>query len=78
MSADVIDLDAVRELRVLTNQLGPGVPDVEHVRAIFELAIRASDLGWATWALVSFDEAHERVGCCSAHPSRGPQHGRSA
>ncbi len=64
MSAEVPDLDAIRELRRLTAQLSPGVPPVDLVRRIHQAAWRAHDRRWMAWALRSFDEAHEAAGCC--------------
>jgi hypothetical protein len=65
VSAEVLDLDAMRELRRLTDQLSPGVPPIDLVHRIHQAAWRAHDRRWMVWALRSFDEAHGAAGCCT-------------
>ena len=61
MTGQVVDLDAVRELRRLVDGLDD-FPDVEQVRALGMAAWRAGDRQWMTWAGEVFDVVHDR--CC--------------
>jgi len=70
VTARVIDLDAVRELRRLVDGLD-GCPDVELVRAIGEAAWRVGDRRWMRWSAEAFDSAHDRV-CACRTGSAGP------
>ena len=61
MSGQVVDLDAMRELRRLVDGLDD-FPDVDTVRAVGMAAWRAGDRQWMAWTAETFDEAHDR--CC--------------
>lgn len=64
MAGQIVDLDAVRELRRLVARLEAPCCDVELVRAVGQAAWRAGDRRWITWAARSFDEVHDRVCSC--------------
>lgn len=61
MTGQVVNLDAVRELRRLVDGLDTS-PDVEQVRSVGMAAWRAGDRQWMAWAGSAFDVVHDR--CC--------------
>ena len=62
MSARVVDLDAVRELRRLVAGVDFHYPhvEIETVRVIGQAAWRAGDRRWMAWVANHFDEIHDR------------------